>query len=253
MGNEQPRSAKGPDPASGKGARSAWGSSPIELGRVGRYRLLTKLETTSTATVYVGCDAGSASRQLVIKVLHAHLFNETTSVEAFLDEARIASRLAHSCAARVVDFGRDTSACFIASEYTPSETLKHFGDAAREHWDKCSREEGFDSMPVILKGGGGEDSDRPRAPSSDPSGLSWSDADAYTSRCLRLARDICEGLHVAHQLRDDGGRPLGVIAADLSPDTVRVRLDGSIQLEGFTLPRPQTAAHDAATGVIPAR
>jgi serine/threonine protein kinase len=257
IGNEVPRGAKGGQQPGTSGARVAVGSSPVGPGHVGRYRLLKKLESTSTATMYEGSDTaeGAGERRFAIKVIHAHLSSERSSVEAFFDEARIAARLDHPCAARIVDFGDESGGCYIATELAAGEPLTRFIDAAREHWHRCSRAEGFASMPVILKGTSEEPADPRSRPSNrhTPVPSSWSSETAYTARCLRLARDICDGLHAAHQLRGDDDRPLGIVLGDLSPEAILVRYDGSVQLEGFSFGRPQTAAHDAATGVFPAR
>jgi eukaryotic-like serine/threonine-protein kinase len=54
---------------------------------------------------------------------------------------------------------------------------------------------------------------------------------------LRLVADVCAGLHAAHELRDDGGIPLGVVHRDVSPENVLVGDGGSARLTDFGIAR----------------
>ncbi|MET0343910.1 MAG: protein kinase [Polyangiales bacterium] len=49
----------------------------------------------------------------------------------------------------------------------------------------------------------------------------------------RLMTHLCEGLHAAHDLRDDAGTPLDVVHRDISPDNLFVLYDGTVRVVDF--------------------
>ena len=50
---------------------------------------------------------------------------------------------------------------------------------------------------------------------------------------LRVMADVCGGLHAAHELRDAGGQPLGVVHRDVSPQNVLISTQGIAKLIDF--------------------
>jgi serine/threonine-protein kinase len=50
---------------------------------------------------------------------------------------------------------------------------------------------------------------------------------------LRILVDSLAGLHAAHELCDDGGKPLAVVHRDFSPQNILVSVDGSSRLTDF--------------------
>ncbi len=50
---------------------------------------------------------------------------------------------------------------------------------------------------------------------------------------VRIASQVCRGLHAAHELRDDDGEPLGLVHRDVSPHNVLVSYEGVAKLVDF--------------------
>jgi serine/threonine protein kinase len=50
---------------------------------------------------------------------------------------------------------------------------------------------------------------------------------------VRLIADLCEGLHAAHELRDEAGKLIDVVHRDISPDNLFVLYDGTVRVVDF--------------------
>jgi serine/threonine-protein kinase len=60
-----------------------------------------------------------------------------------------------------------------------------------------------------------------------------------TKVAVRVMLDALAGLHAAHQLRDDNGRPLNVIHRDVSPHNVLIGCDGRAHLTDFGIAKAE--------------
>src|SRR5262249_8972382 len=47
---------------------------------------------------------------------------------------------------------------------------------------------------------------------------------------LHIADELAQGLHFAHELKDDVGQPLGIIHRDVSPSNVLISVSGEVKL-----------------------
>jgi hypothetical protein len=96
------------------------GSQSAPLGQpFGRYELLTLLAYGGMAEVYLArmTGVGGFTRLLVIKRILPHLTGDPDFVEMFLNEGRIAARLAHPNVCHVYELGEVSGALFLAMEY----------------------------------------------------------------------------------------------------------------------------------------
>jgi serine/threonine-protein kinase len=67
---------------------------------------------------------------------------------------------------------------------------------------------------------------------------------------LRIICDALAGLHAAHELHDESGKPLGVIHRDFSPQNILVGKNGVTQLADFGVAKILTAPGRTRSGVI---
>jgi len=67
---------------------------------------------------------------------------------------------------------------------------------------------------------------------------------------LRILLDALLGLHAAHELSDEGGRPLGLVHRDFSPHNLMVGVDGTTKLTDFGIAKASIRSSHTVTGVI---
>ena len=91
---------------------------PLDPQRRRKHRLLLELGRGGMGTVYLATRDGAASAPLVvIKRLNPELASDPEFRQMFLDEARLALRLAHANIVRTTDVGFDGRHYFIEMEY----------------------------------------------------------------------------------------------------------------------------------------
>ncbi|MGF3054856.1 Stk1 family PASTA domain-containing Ser/Thr kinase [Microbacterium sp. YY-03] len=95
------------------------------IGRLvdGRYRVRARIARGGMATVYVATDL-RLERRVALKVMHAHLSDDTVFQGRFIQEARAAARLADPHVVNVFDQGQDGELAYLVMEYLPGITLR---------------------------------------------------------------------------------------------------------------------------------
>ncbi len=178
--------------------RIAEGSAPSLTGGtyfLGRYRVVDEIGVGGMASVHLARADGPGGFQkwVAIKRIHKHLAEDDTFIRMFLDEARIAARITHPNVAQVFDLGKHADTYWIAMEYLHGEPLREV-------------------MRVI---------DDEQAPPMN----------------YHLAAKICaeaaEGLHAAHELRDNDGKLLNLVHRDVTPHNLFLTYEGGIKVVDF--------------------
>jgi serine/threonine protein kinase len=67
---------------------------------------------------------------------------------------------------------------------------------------------------------------------------------------VRVMADVLAGLHAAHELADDGGKPLGIVHRDVSPQNILIGIDGSARLTDFGVARATSKLSTTRTGQL---
>jgi eukaryotic-like serine/threonine-protein kinase len=68
--------------------------------------------------------------------------------------------------------------------------------------------------------------------------------------CLRIAMQVAEGLHAAHQLSDRDGRSLGLVHRDVSPGNILIGYDGVARVTDFGVARALGRTTRTQTGFL---
>ncbi len=96
-----------------------------ERQRLGRYTLLAHLASGGMANLYLARFTGvdGFEKQVAIKQIHRYLLDQVEFIQMFIDEARIASRIAHPNVVQVLELGEADGVHFMAMEYVEGENL----------------------------------------------------------------------------------------------------------------------------------
>src|SRR5262245_21397103 len=182
--------------------------------QLGRYQLMLELASGGMATVYLARVAGAAGfeKLVALKRIHAHLAKQQKFTEMFLDEARIAARIGHPNVCDVFDFGEADGTYYLAMEYLLGETVS-----------RLMRKRTHDPSP-------------------------WTSHEL--ALLARIVAEAAQGLHAAHELRDDRGEPMHVVHRDVSPQNLFVTYDGAAKVVDFGIARARGRIHDTTTGSI---
>lgn len=178
-----------------------------QLASTSRYELLVKIASGGMATVYVGrLSAAEGFRRLVaIKRAHAHLLEDPAFKRMLIREAKLASMIHHPNVVAVQDVEELEGDLLLVMEYIEGASLAELTNRRED------------------EGAGG----------------------ALPARLVvRIALDVCAGLHAAHEQRDDDNRALNLVHRDISPHNILVGLDGMSRITDFGIAK----SNDSSTG-----
>ena len=92
---------------------------------LGRYAPLRRLERSATDATYLAAtqSESGARNPVALKVIHPHLLDDPAEVRAFVQEARLASKLVHPNIVQVLGFGEHSGQHLVVLEYVHGYTL----------------------------------------------------------------------------------------------------------------------------------
>jgi serine/threonine protein kinase len=180
----------------------------------GPYVLVRELATGGMGCVYLAREEreGGIVRQVALKRIHDHLARDAAFVTMFLDEARIASRIHHPHVCTVFEYGKVEGTYFIAMEYL----------------------RGLPMSELLHELG-------KKPPEESPERLALG---------VRLLVQACEGLHAAHELRDEHGASLHVVHRDVSPHNLFLSIDGTLRVLDFGIARAADRLAETTQGRV---
>src|SRR5688500_2262135 len=181
----------------------------------GRYRLCFELASGGMGTVYLARAEGPSGfeKLVALKRIHEHLAKDPRFVAMFLDEARLAARIHHPNVCSVIDFGTVEDSYYLTMPFVEGESFHRL-------------------LRSLAKRG-------------DP-GASRS----FWYIAARIVAEACEGLHAAHELRDDVGEPLEVVHRDVSPQNLLIGYYGGVRVLDFGVASARHRLYSTATGEV---
>ncbi len=180
--------------------------------QLGPYELVVPIGEGGMAKVWAARVRGR-TEVVALKMLLPELATNIAFQQMFFDEARIASRVRHPNVCATVEMGNDAGTLYLAMEWIDGPSLMRL---LRPHHE--STDAGL----------------RPISP----------------RLAARIVADACAGLHAAHELRDDVGRPLAVVHRDVSPHNMLLTRGGTVKVTDFGIAKALGRSHMTMNGQI---
>jgi eukaryotic-like serine/threonine-protein kinase len=135
-----------PAPRIARGTRSPFETPSITPDFFGNYLVYEELGSGGMATVHRAESPGILGfrKPVALKRMLPHVARDPKSMRAFLEEARLASRLHHENIAQAYDFGEINGTYFIAMELVPGPTL-------RQIMMQCASAAGAIPVPIAIE------------------------------------------------------------------------------------------------------
>jgi serine/threonine protein kinase len=183
--------------------------STLQLGRIGRYRLLRELGEGAMARVYLAeLDAlGGFRRKVALKVIRPDYARDEKFVKLLAREAMIGSRLQHPNIVETLEFNEDKGRHYLALQFVEGETLADLLKGAEEDGDP--------GLPRVL--------------------------------AVESIIQVLKGLSYAHALEDSDGTPFGIIHRDLKPANIMLSRHGQVKVMDFGIAKAKVAAANITT------
>jgi eukaryotic-like serine/threonine-protein kinase len=190
-------------------------SEPIDPhsgAQLGKYQLLATLGQGGMGTVHLALASGLGQfrKLLVVKELRQDLTRQPGFISMFMDEAKLAARLAHPNVVQTFEASAVGDRYLLAMEYLDGYPLSSLLDRLAQ------------------------------APISKLT--LWMH--------LQILCDVLAGLHYAHELLDYDGTSLQVVHRDVSPQNVFITYHGQVKVVDFGVAKATNATVKTAPGTF---
>ncbi len=166
--------------------------------RAKRYKPFLRIGCGGMANVYLAREVGDGSlaRVVALKVMHKHLARSDGYRKRFFEEARVQSQVIHPNVCRVLGLGESAGRPFMAMEYLVGEPLSRIWAATGRRADEASA--------------------------------------ATRARLFsKVIAELAEGLHAAHETRNERGELMDIVHRDISPHNLFLLYDGTVRVLDF--------------------
>lgn len=180
---------------------------------LGPFHLLAPIGTGGMARVWAARVRGT-TEIVALKMLLPELAQNIEFRKMFLDEARIASRVRHPNVCSTLKMGEQCGVLYLTMEWLDGASL----------------------IRLIRPG------------PHDPTTGEYTPLRARIA--ARIIADTCAGLHAAHELVDDDGRPLGVVHRDVSPHNLLITAEGIVKVTDFGVAKALGKTHRTVAGQL---
>ncbi len=185
--------------------------APTTVSKIGRYEVLTRLQSGGMADVYLGFTRGPGGfrKYAVMKRIVPSAATDENFVKMFLDEARITAAFSHQNIAQVFELGEDDEGLFVVMEFIAGANLNEIVAA-------CA------AQKAVL-----------------PLGFSVSSV-----------HDCALALHYAHTYRTPSGSTASVIHRDVAQKNIMVAWDGQVKLLDFGIAKAKNTLSHTHVGTV---
>jgi serine/threonine-protein kinase len=180
---------------------------------VGPYDLLLPIGIGGMARVWAARVRGKPDI-VALKMLLPELAENEEFRKMFFDEARIASRVRHPNVCGTFEMGEQQGTLYLVMEWLDGPSLMRVLRPGADDVTDCER------VPI-----------RPRV-------------------AARIVADACAGLHAAHELVGDDGRPLAVVHRDVSPHNLLLTNAGEVKITDFGVAKALGKSHMTIAGQL---
>jgi serine/threonine-protein kinase len=180
---------------------------------MGPFDLIAPIGTGGMARVWAARVRGTAD-VVAVKMLLPELAENVEFRKMFFDEARIASRVRHPNVCSTFEMGEQQGTLYLAMEWLDGPSLMKVLRPGREDVTECDR------IPI-----------RPRV-------------------AARIVADAAAGLHAAHELVGEDGRPLAVVHRDVSPHNLLMTSGGEVKITDFGVAKALGKSHMTIAGQL---